>query len=577
MDIFSALSPKFYKIDTNRFPVWGIDTSFYSAQMDWDTFKKAGGTFAIIKMLGGIKVDVWFEKNYVSAKKAGVLVSTYQWLYSNALESVVLQASKYAEMLKQYPVDFYPSIDYEWYPSRNPVSTDLEKYVEEFESRSNYKLMIYSAPGYLRDNNYKLGNKFSSYPLWVAHYEVSNPDVVEPFTHWTFWQASERADGKSLGSSVYGETEIDLNYFNGSLSDFFELCNVSGGTDVKKIPSNPDTEIILDGKKYSVNTDVLNLRPEPNTSKPAIKKLYMGEILHGITKNVDGSWVKVLTSESLVGWCSIQYLRLISENHEEPKEEYNSPVNTTSVLESRNLFGGKADYKKWSIATPRGNIIYHIVKIKKQYAEIFITPRPSSVSYVHSFLTRYKLQIAINGDGFASVKKGSQWQLIMAGQSASKGQPYGTANAEGAIYISRNGEASFSRPPEKDLWNAIAFPNKLVENGTKAKITRTDLDPRTALGFTKDSDIIIVAVDGKETYNLNRSGASFDELATVLIENGAWIGVNLDGGGSTTLVIEGENKTPEILNVPCGENSINVGGKVYRLRPVANHFGVYIK
>lgn len=572
MGLFTS---KYTPIDKQRFPVWGIDTSFWTGQIDWVKFKNAGGTFAIIKMLDGTGLDAWFERNYFSAIAADVYVSTYQWLYSDRKQSVETQAKKYAEMLDKYPVDFYPAIDYEW-SSINPTREDLKKYLAVFKSCSKYSPMIYSAPGYLNDGAYALSSDFAEYPLWVAHYGVSNPEVSKPFTSWLFWQFTEKADGVSLGSSKYGEEEIDANYFNGSLSEFVEICNHSGGTPV--ISSPPVDVIVPNGKTYLVNTDVLNVRPEPNTSKNPVTKVYRGETLKGISISPDKKWAKIITSKNIVGWCSLTYLQeTVLSEEENPQESSNLPIGSVEVLSTEHLFGGKAVYYRWKKYTSHGEIICHIVHVAREYAEVFVTPRPSGVSYVHSFLKKYKLQLAINGDGFASQKKGSQWQLIMAGQSASRGQPYGTVNTEGAIYISKDGTPSFVRPSGKDLWNAIAFPNKLVENGSKAKITRTDVDPRTALGFKENGDIILLTVDGKETYNAHRTGASFDELAEIMLDNGAWMAVNLDGGGSTTLVAEGADGQPRILNAPCGENQITVGGRLYRLRAVANHFGIYIK
>jgi hypothetical protein len=47
--------------------------------------------------------------------------------------------------------------------------------------------------------------------------------------------------------------------------------------------------------------------------------------------------------------------------------------------------------------------------------------------------------------------------------------------------------------------------------------------------------------------------------------------MNLDGGGSSTLVIEGEDGQPVILNSPIDHY---IPGTE---RPVANHLGIYIK
>ena len=56
-----------------------------------------------------------------------------------------------------------------------------------------------------------------------------------------------------------------------------------------------------------------------------------------------------------------------------------------------------------------------------------------------------------------------------------------------------------------------------------------------------------------------------------MIDQGAFAAMSLDGGGSSTLVIEGQDGKPRILNSPI-DNYIPG-----RERPVGNHLGIYIK
>jgi exopolysaccharide biosynthesis protein len=63
-------------------------------------------------------------------------------------------------------------------------------------------------------------------------------------------------------------------------------------------------------------------------------------------------------------------------------------------------------------------------------------------------------------------------------------------------------------------------------------------NPRTIAGITARGELLLVAIDGRQPgYSV---GASFDEEAGVMRALGAVDAVNLDGGGSTTLVIDGE-------------------------------------
>jgi exopolysaccharide biosynthesis protein len=99
-------------------------------------------------------------------------------------------------------------------------------------------------------------------------------------------------------------------------------------------------------------------------------------------------------------------------------------------------------------------------------------------------------------------------------------------------------------------------------------LDNSTLEPRTAIGVNQNGRYVYLAVvDGRQPFY--SEGATFHELAELLLENGSYFAMSLDGGGSSTMVIE-RNGKPVILNSPI--DSYIPG----RERPVANHFGVYV-
>jgi len=76
--------------------------------------------------------------------------------------------------------------------------------------------------------------------------------------------------------------------------------------------------------------------------------------------------------------------------------------------------------------------------------------------------------------------------------------------------------------------------------------------PRTAIGMSRDSTtLFIVAIDGRTARSV---GATLVELASLMRRLGAWQAMNFDGGGSTTMVIDGA-----VVNVPSdstGERAV---------------------
>ena len=79
--------------------------------------------------------------------------------------------------------------------------------------------------------------------------------------------------------------------------------------------------------------------------------------------------------------------------------------------------------------------------------------------------------------------------------------------------------------------------------------------PRTAVGFSADSSkLFLVTVDGRRESD---SGMSLAELARLMLDLGVYEGMNLDGGGSTTMVVDGK-----VVNSPSderGERAVGSG------------------
>lgn len=76
--------------------------------------------------------------------------------------------------------------------------------------------------------------------------------------------------------------------------------------------------------------------------------------------------------------------------------------------------------------------------------------------------------------------------------------------------------------------------------------------PRTALGVTADGGLLLVTVDGRQG-NL-AVGMTLEELARLMLELGAKEAMNLDGGGSTTMVVQGR-----VVNTPSAGTERAVG------------------
>ena len=104
---------------------------------------------------------------------------------------------------------------------------------------------------------------------------------------------------------------------------------------------------------------------------------------------------------------------------------------------------------------------------------------------------------------------------------------------------------------------SVAAASDSVE-GTGPKFSAAR-HPRSAVGITRGGDtLLFVAVDGRQATSV---GMSLTELAQAMLGLGAWNALNLDGGGSTTLVVD-----DSVVNSPSDPTGERAVGDVLLLR-----------
>lgn len=108
-------------------------------------------------------------------------------------------------------------------------------------------------------------------------------------------------------------------------------------------------------------------------------------------------------------------------------------------------------------------------------------------------------------------------------------------------------------PPFADVVDAVAGWPVLLQGGQRQSLPDRDplvagRHPRTAIGFN-DDELIIVTADGRQPGYAR--GMNLFELTDLLVSLGATDAINLDGGGSTTMVVRPPGATsPVVANVP---------------------------
>jgi hypothetical protein len=220
---------------------------------------------------------------------------------------------------------------------------------------------------------------------------------------------------------------------------------------------------------------------------------------------------------------------------------------------------------KFTTATNPRLIAYHIAKIdlNDPNIDLMVTPQSGLGTTTSTFLNTYGAAVAINGD--------LHWSLTdPAGLAASQGNQYSDPSSEPSLFAAQDNSVSFFNRGGQPLWDAISGSNALVRSGNIAPNYITcdptrpqdcvHIHPRTAIGLTSNNTLILIVVDGRQTnYSI---GITLRELASMMNQCNVQSAINLDGGGSSTMVVSGQG----VVNSPSDGSE----------RVVSNHFGVCV-
>ncbi|BEP30224.1 phosphodiester glycosidase family protein [Helicovermis profundi] len=117
--------------------------------------------------------------------------------------------------------------------------------------------------------------------------------------------------------------------------------------------------------------------------------------------------------------------------------------------------------------------------------------------------------------------------------------------------ISINYDDNFSNIKTSIGGGAIIVKNGQLETNLSLSIKGSH--PRTAIGITKDrKKLILVQIDGRKSFN---PGVSENELSNIMISLGAYNAINMDGGGSSEMLIKRSPLSDiSIVNTPSDGN-----------------------
>jgi exopolysaccharide biosynthesis protein len=256
----------------------------------------------------------------------------------------------------------------------------------------------------------------------------------------------------------------------------------------------------------------------------------------------------------------------------------------------KSLFKG-IEYQRVAKFIPRP-IVFHIVTIDLQATgiKVLVTPgrQTSDLTELNAkttseFAREFNLKLAVNAGFFSPFKEDTPWnykplpgdRVNVLGQAISNGSSYSPPESKQIWQVlcfdrDRTAQIFASGECPQNTLQAVAGRDILIDRG---KVSNADPEdgkkpyPRTAIAIDKSGKKLwLVVVDGKQPFY--SEGVTIPELTKIFQNLGVYSALNLDGGGSTTLVAETASGITT-LNAP-------IHTKVpMRERPIANHLGFY--
>ena len=186
----------------------GIDVSKHQGHINWEELHDNHGDvkFVYIKATEGSDyVDPCYYENITNARKNGIKVGSYHYLTTRS--SISTQFENFRKTVKIEDQDLIPVIDCEmtggW--TSQQLRDSLSLFANMIEQHLGCKPMILTFEKFF---NIHLGRTFSNYPLWIAKYSTSEPNIGYD---WTLWQFSDKCRISGVKSN---RGLVDASVFN---------------------------------------------------------------------------------------------------------------------------------------------------------------------------------------------------------------------------------------------------------------------------------------------------------------------------------------------------------------------------
>ncbi|MCR5826549.1 MAG: phosphodiester glycosidase family protein [Oscillospiraceae bacterium] len=166
-----------------------------------------------------------------------------------------------------------------------------------------------------------------------------------------------------------------------------------------------------------------------------------------------------------------------------------------------------------------------------------VTATTSAIAAAHNAI------LAVNGDYYGARERGYVIRNGIVYRDSADDADVLCIYADGTMEVVDPSTVTAQELVARGVWQAFSFGPALVEDGTLSVSQNDEVgrakasNPRTALGMIDPLHYVFVVSDGRTDES---EGLSLYELAELLRSLGVQTAYNLDGGGSSSMVFQGE-------------------------------------
>lgn len=153
----------------------------------------------------------YFERNYLDAHREGLAIGFYHYVLARTTREAEAEARFFASNIRGKSQHARPAMDFEEFGGLNQekVREIAQRFLTTLEEESGHRPVIYSDSS--NASTRFDDDRFREYPLWIAEYDVSRPNMENQWKSWSGWQYTDT--GKVNG--IHGH--VDRDHFRRSI------------------------------------------------------------------------------------------------------------------------------------------------------------------------------------------------------------------------------------------------------------------------------------------------------------------------------------------------------------------------